>query len=200
MNDAFVSAFAGIAAVLFVTELTDKDALLLLSLATRTRALRVFLAGATAFVFTTSMIVTLGTYAINFIPILWIKLAGGAVMLAYGLWEAKGVIGQKVIEEEEGRIESATDGFQAFLLMVGALALLDLAGDATEVLTLVFVAQYSDAFLVFCAACSGLLAATAAETTLGNRLGKMLTAGRIRYASIAVFSLLGAYILVSSLR
>lgn len=199
MSDPSVAAFAGIAAALFLTELTDKDALLLLALATRTRARRVFLAGATAFVFTTTVIVTVGTFAISVIPILWIKLAGGAVMFAYGLWEARGVIGQKMIGEEEGKIESTKDGLKAFFLMVSALALLDLAGDATEVLTIVFVAQYSDAILVFSAACVGLVAAAGVETALGNRLGKILTPGRIRYASVAIFLLLGTSILVSSL-
>jgi putative Ca2+/H+ antiporter (TMEM165/GDT1 family) len=200
MNGSTVTAFAGIATTLFTAELTDKDALLLLALASRMRGLRVFLAGATAFVLTTSIIVTVGAFAVTVIPILWIKLAGGAVMLAYAMWEARGVIGQRVIGEEAGRLESTKDGYRAFILMVGALALLDLAGDATEVLTIVFVAQYSDAILVFSAACVGLLGAAAVETTLGNRLGKMLTPRRIRYASVALFLLLGTFILVSSLR
>jgi putative Ca2+/H+ antiporter (TMEM165/GDT1 family) len=199
MSDPSAVAFAGIAATLFLAELTDKDALLLLTLATRTRASRVFLAGAAAFLFTTAVIVTIGAIAITVVPIWWVKLAGGVVMVAYGVWEARGLVGRKAVEDQEGRIESAGGGLRSFLLMAGALAFLDLAGDATEVLTIVFVAQYSDALLVFAAAYAGLLAATAVETALGNRLGRLLTPGRLRYLSVSVFLLLGALILVSSL-
>jgi putative Ca2+/H+ antiporter (TMEM165/GDT1 family) len=200
MSGSTVAVFAGIATTLFTAELTDKDALLLLALAARMRGLRVFLAGATAFVLTTSIIVTVGAFAITIIPILWIKVAGGTVMLAYAIWEARGIIGQKVIGEEAVRLKSTKDGYRAFILMVGALALLDLAGDTTEVLTIVFIAQYSDAILVFSAACVGLLGAAAVETTVGNRLGKMLTPRRIRFVSVSIFLLLGTFILVASLR
>jgi len=86
-----------------------------------------------------------------------------------------------------------------FLGMVAALALLDLAGDATQILTIVFVAQYSSIWLVFVATCVGLIAATAMQTILGKGLGKILTPQRIRYVSIVVFLLLGGFIIVSSL-
>ena len=199
MSGFAIAPFLGIASALFLTELTDKDALLILGLATRTRAATVFLAGAVAFTFTTTVIVSLGAVAVTLLPIEWIKLAGGAVMIAYGMWEARGLIGEKAVASEEKRIEEAKSGLRAFLLMVGALALLDLAGDATEVLTIVFVAQYSDTLLVFTAAIVGLVAATAVETALGNRLGRMFTPRRLRYGSAALFIILGATILATTL-
>ena len=192
-------AFIGITATIFVAELTDKDALLLLALATRTQPLRVFLAGAVAFTFTTPVIVAAGAYAISIVPIIWIKLAGGGVMLAYGAWEAVGAFGQRPVRKEEERIERARGELKAFFLMVGALALLDLAGDATEVLTIVFVAQYSNALLVFTCVLAGLLAATAVETSLGNQLKRTLTPERMRYVATAVFLVLGATIVATSL-
>ncbi len=198
MSD-FVTTFVAIASALFVTELTDKDALLILALATKTRAVTVFLAGSTAFVLTTIVNVTAGSVAASFVPILWIKVAGGTVMVAYGLWEANGLVGQKLVEEEEKKLEKKRDGKGEFLWMVGALALLDLAGDATQVLTIVFVAQYSAILLVFAATCVGLIAATATQTVLGKGLGKMFTPQRLRYVSIVVFLVLGAFIIISSL-
>jgi putative Ca2+/H+ antiporter (TMEM165/GDT1 family) len=194
-----VTAFVGIAVALFVTELTDKDALLLLTLAGRGRAGVVFLAGTTAFVLTTTLFVTVGSLITSLVPILWVKLAGGSVMVAYGLWEARGFVGQRLVEREERETGAKDGGWRVFLSMVGALALLDIAGDATELLTIVFVAQYSDALLVFAAACTGLIVATAAETALGSRLGRMLTPVRIRYVSVAVFLALGAFIILSTL-
>ncbi len=196
MVDPFIAAFAAIASALFVTELTDKDAILILTLSTRVKARDVFLAGSSAFVITTAVIVTLGTFLVTFVPIFWVRVAGGSAMIVYGLWQASGLVGQKAIEQEESKLERARDGWKAFLAMVAALVLLDLAGDATEILTIVFVAQYSDALLVFTACCVGLIAATAFETALGNRLGRVLTPSRIRYASMVVFLLLGAYIIL----
>ncbi len=199
MIDPFLAAFAAIASVLFVTELTDKDALLILTLATKTRAPIVFLAGSTAFVLTTTLFVTLGTIAISFVPIFWIKLAGGGFMIAYGLWEARGLVGQGMVKHKERKLETASTGLKVFLGMVVPLVLLDIAGDATEILTIILVAQYSDPLLVFSATCTGLIAATAMETLLGNRLGRMLTPKRIRYVSMVVFLFIGTYIIAISI-
>jgi putative Ca2+/H+ antiporter (TMEM165/GDT1 family) len=75
---------------------------------------------------------------------------------------------------------------------VGFLVLLDLAGDATEVLTILFVARFGDAFIVFVAAVTALVAATAVETTIGNRLSTILSARRIRIFSSLVFLAIGS--------
>ena len=201
MTQLLVGAFVTISSTLFVAELTDKDALLLLTLATRERAVTVFLAGATAFVATTTLFVSAGTLLITTIPLIWIKLFGGSFMLGYALWQLRWVVGGK--EDTKGgageRVERRLNGLKAFFAVVGALALLDMAGDATEILTVVLVAQYSDIILVFLAACTGLIAATAVETALGNRLGKVLTPRRLLYFSTAVFLALGTWIIASGL-
>lgn len=199
MVDPLPVAFAAIASALFVTELTDKDAMLLLTLAAKTRATVVFLAGATAFVTTTTIFVTVGTLISAAVPILWVRLVGGAFMIGYGLWEARGVVSRAGIEKEDRSLKRRSGGWMTFFGMVAALALLDIAGDATEVLTIVLAARYTDPILVFSAACTGLITATAFETALGNRLGRMLTPQRVRYISMVVFLVLGTYIIISSL-
>lgn len=198
MADFSLASFGAIAAALFITELTDKDAFLLIAVSTKVRARTAFLAGATAFTFTTTVIMALGSLLITVVPVYWVRLAGGVVMVAYGAWEARGLIGAGAVEEEESRILKAGSRWSVFITMVGALALLDLAGDATEVLTIVFVARYSNLLLVFSGVITGLLAATALETALGNRLAKVLTPRRLRYVSAAVFLVLGASILLLS--
>lgn len=60
MADSTLASFGLIAATLFVAELTDKDAFLLIAMSTKIRARVVFLAGATAFALTTTLFVTLG--------------------------------------------------------------------------------------------------------------------------------------------
>ncbi|MDG6901512.1 MAG: TMEM165/GDT1 family protein [Nitrososphaerota archaeon] len=195
MSDLLAS-FGTIAAVLFVTELTDKDAFLLIAVSSKVKWRVAFFAGATAFTLNTLLFVAAGSLIVAFVPVNWVRLAGGVVMLGYGLWEAKGLVGKKAAEEEETRVQKARSPWGAFLALVAALSLLDLAGDATEVLTIVFVAQYADPPLVFTGVIAGLIAATALETTLGNRLGRILTPSRLRYLSMGVFIALGAAILL----
>ncbi len=191
-------SFVTIASTLFVAELTDKDAILLLTLATKVRATRVFAAGSIAFVLTTTVNVLLGAVLSVYVDLVLVKLAGGIVMLGYGVWEIRGVFGARAIAEEEKRIKTAGTGLRPFFLMVGALALLDLAGDATMVLTIVFMAHYLDYLLVFTASCLGLILAVAVETALGNRIGGLLTPLRLRYLSVVVFISLGVFIIFSA--
>ena len=179
-----------------MAELTDKDAFLILALSTRIRPSRVFLAGATAFILTSAIIVTTGALLVTIVPIVWVRYAGGGVMIAYGIWEVKGLAGRRPIEKEDSKLLSDKGVWRTFAAMVGALALLDLAGDATEILIVFFMAQYSDVLLVFGGSCVGLVTATAFETALGNRLGRLLTPLRIRYVSIAVFLTLGTSIII----
>lgn len=189
-------SFGAIAATLFVAELTDKDAFLLITLSTKVRARIVFLAGATAFTITTVILVTAGSLLTTLVPVYWIRIGGGVIMLGYGLWQARGLVGMKAVMEEESRVQKAGTPWKAFVAMVGALALLDLAGDATEVLVIVFVAHYKDLLFVSTAVLLGLLTATALETALGSRLGRLLTPKRLRIVSAVVFLLLGAGILL----
>lgn len=197
MADFSFASFAAIAAALFVTELTDKDAFLLISVSTRVRAQVAFLAGAVAFTLTTTLFVAAGSLLVTVVPVEWVRLAGGAVMVAYGLWEARGLVGEKPGERERSLEERPRRPLGAFFALVGALMLLDMAGDATEVLTIVFVGQYANDLLVFSGCLAGLLSATAVETALGNRLGKLLTPGRLQGLSALVFIVLGAAILAA---
>jgi putative Ca2+/H+ antiporter (TMEM165/GDT1 family) len=196
MIELTLASFGAVAAALFVTELTDKDAFLLIAVSTRLRAWIVFSAGAVAFVFTTTVLVTTGSLLVTFVPVYWIRVVGGVVMIAYGLWSARALIGMGAVREEESRIEKAATAWKSFVALVAALAVLDLAGDATAILTIVFVAHYQNPILVFTGACAGLISATALETALGNRLGKLLTPRRLRVGSAVVFLTLGTLILL----
>jgi len=196
MAELSIFSFATIAATIFVTELTDKDALLLIAVSTKVKARLAFLAGATAFTITTTIIVAAGSLMVSLVPVGWIRLAGGAVMIGYGLWEARGLIGKEAVGRQESRIASAASSWRLFFVLVGSLALLDLAGDATEVLTLVLVAQYTAPLYVFSAVWLGLVSAAGVETVLGNKLGKLLTPRRLQVGSAAIFVLLGLAIIL----
>ena len=196
---ATLEAFVTVAGTIFVAELTDKDAMLLLTLATRNRAWLVFAAGSIAFTVTSAIIVLVGSALAAVVPVVWIRAAGGAVMIAYAVWEAlRGV--------RDGRLKAGSDGprsgptrnkLAGFLVMVLTLAGLDLAGDATEVLTVVFVAHFQNILLVFLGAVTALVAASALETLLGNRFSRLLSAKRLRYFSIGVFLVIGSAVLLT---
>ncbi|MDA4115847.1 MAG: TMEM165/GDT1 family protein [Thaumarchaeota archaeon] len=187
---------------IFVAELTDKDALFLLALATKTRASLVFVAGSVAFTITTAIIVLLGSVLIAVVPVVAIKLAGGSIMLAYAVLEYYRFSNEerRVDKREERLLERGGRGaWSIFVPAVLTLIALDLAGDATELLTIVFLARYQDALLVFAGAVLGLVAAVAVETALGSRLGRVLSRRRIKYLSIAIFTVIGATVIVTTL-
>ena len=197
----FVVPFLTIVSAIFVAELTDKDAILLLTLATRADPWRVFAAGSVAFAISSAIIVLLGSTLILFIPIFWIKVAGGVIMLGYTIFQYVKGLREEANIERKG--ESLAQGrgrgvWAALFAMIFALIVLDLAGDATELLTVVFVAQYENYLVVFLGAVVALTAASAVEVTLGNRLARFLSAKRLRYFSAVVFLIIGSVILLSA--
>jgi len=199
---ALLAALLTTVGTIFVAELTDKDALFLLALATRTRASVVFVAGSVAFTVTTAIIVLLGSLLITVVPVFEIKLAGGAIMLAYAVLEYYRFSNEErgVDEREERLLERSGRGAWSILVpAVLTLIALDLAGDATELVTIVFLARYQDALVVFAGAVIGLVAAVAVETALGNRLGRVLSRKRIKYLSMAVFTVIGVTVIVTTL-
>jgi putative Ca2+/H+ antiporter (TMEM165/GDT1 family) len=199
---ALLSAFLTIMGTMFVAELTDKDALFLLALATKTKASVVFAAGSVAFTITTAIIVLVGSLLIRVVPVVTIKIAGGSIMLAYAVWEfyrlsreERGVEerGEKILERR-GKSE-----WSIFIPALIALIALDLAGDATELVTIVFLARFQDILLVFSATLVGLIGAVGVETALGNRLGKVLSSRTIKYLSIIVFTIIGTTVIVTTI-
>ncbi len=196
------AAFLTVVGTIFVAELTDKDALLLLTLATKVNVWRVFAAGSIAFTITSAIIVLVGSAIVVVVPIFWIKVAGGVIMLGYAFFQyARGLREEQNLEKRGDNLaQGHTRGrWMTFLTIVSALVVLDLAGDATELLTVVFVAQFENLLLVFLGAVAALIAASAVEATLGHQLGTLLTARKIRYFSIVVFLLIGSVIILSTL-
>jgi putative Ca2+/H+ antiporter (TMEM165/GDT1 family) len=190
---------ATVASAVFVAELTDKDALLLLTLATRYRSWFVFAAGSVTFTITAAIIAVSGYFLVNVFPVYWIKIVGGVVMIGYGLWGFLKVSEKELAEEEDKLLArtSTKSMWPAFLAVVSMLALLDLAGDATEVLIIVFVAHFN-VVLVFVSALIALIAATALETAVGNRLRNLLSLKRLRFFSLLVFTIIGTAIILTT--
>jgi putative Ca2+/H+ antiporter (TMEM165/GDT1 family) len=188
---------------IFIAELTDKDALLLLALATKINPRIVFASGLVAFTITTAIIVSVGSFLISVIPVFWITLSGAVIMIGYGVWTLLGLHkDDKGLKEEEGKLLAHSfekNAWSIFLGIVPVLVLLDLAGDATEILIIVFVANLQNVAVVFFGSLIALAAATALEITIGNALGKFLSLQRIKLVSSLVFLALGMTVLVTIL-
>lgn len=197
------SAFLMIVSAVFIAELTDKDALLLLTLATKHKPWFVFAAGAIAFTITSAIIVTLGYFLVNVFPVSLITIAGGAIMIGYGTWSF--FRADKDEREELRKVDKSLSNNRTkslmtiFLTTIAFLVFLDLAGDATEILTIIFVARYQNVLLVFTGAVCALVAASAVETLIGNRLSKVLTPKRIRTFSFIVFLVIGITAILTTL-
>jgi len=187
----------------FIAELTDKDALLILSLATKIRPRIVFASGLVAFTITTAIIVTLGRILVSVLPVFWITLSGATIMIGYGLWLLFGIRNdEEGLKREEIKLVARSterNAWSVFLSIVPMLVLLDLAGDATEILIIVFVADLQNVVLVFAGSLIALAAATALETALGHTLSRVLSLQRIKLASSLVFLTLGIAVIVGTI-
>ena len=193
--------FVTIFVTIFVAELTDKDALLLLALATKIKPWVAFASGASAFTITTTIIVSAGYLLLQVVPVYAIKIAGGLIMIGYALFSYL----REAREEKEAQrkgsrvIKSGKSSLSIFLGAVLMLCALDLAGDATEVLTIVYVAHFENLLLVFIGCVLALVTASAVETALGNRLGRVLSIQRIRIISLAIFLVIGLIVIITTI-
>ena len=194
-----LSIMAAVASAVFVAELTDKDALLILTLATKHRPWFVFAAASVTFTITTAIIAVAGYFLVNVFPVYWIKIVGGVIMICYGFWGFLRGSEKELAEEEKLLARTSLKSmWPAFLAVVSMLALLDLAGDATEVLIIVFVAHFRNVVLVFVSALIGLIAANALETAVGNRLRNHLSLKKLRLFSLLVFTTIGTAIIITT--
>lgn len=187
---------------LFLVELADKDALFLLALATRVRPSVVFAAGSIAFTISTSIILLVGTALLSIVPVSVIKLAGGAIMLTYAVWEFRRFSReQRELAEREEKVlkREGRGAWSIFVTALLSLIALDLAGDATELVEVVLLARFEDLLVVFSGSVIGLVGATAVETALGNRLAKVLSPRRVRFLSIAIFLIIGSVVVITTI-
>jgi putative Ca2+/H+ antiporter (TMEM165/GDT1 family) len=110
-------------------------------------------------------------------------------MIAYGTWsffEANNEKEELAKAERRLSLKASKSVWLVFLNAVSLLILLDLSSDATEVLTILFVARFQNTILVFVGAVIALIAATSIETIIGNRLSKILSPKRLRIFSLCL--------------
>jgi Ca2+/H+ antiporter, TMEM165/GDT1 family len=183
----FVSVFA----VIFVAELPDKTALAALVLATRHRALPVFLGAALALAVQSVIAVAAGGL-FSLLPAKVVHVVAGLLFLgsAVLMWRKK--------EEEDTETKDGGKplGFFGALWTVFCVVFVAEWGDLTQIATAGFAARYHAPLIVFGAATLALWAVTALAVFVGNRAGRLLDPHVTQKVAAVLFAGVGFVLLL----
>jgi len=167
-------------AVVAVLQLPGKSNFGVITLATRHPSRDVFIGASVGLAAATVVSVTLGYGAETVLGpyLLWVKIAGGLVLVAFGVREVLRVPGP-VHEPGEGTPAVAHTARQVRTVALGLAFLLEM-GDNTQILAIVFVASTGNVVLVFVAATAALVMITAFSARGARYLQEHVPEERLR--------------------
>jgi Ca2+/H+ antiporter, TMEM165/GDT1 family len=183
-----LSLFGTVFVVIFVAELPDKTALASLVLATRFRALPVFLGAALALTIQSVVAVAAGGL-LSLLPARPVHVGAGVLFLvsAAVMWRRK-----------EGDADTGKPGEPAsppsFLRSLASTFAVVFAaewGDLTQLGTAALAARYRRPVTVFCAATLALWAVTGIAVLVGNRAGALMKPEVTKRVAAAIFAVVG---------
>lgn len=185
--------FATVFGFIFVAELPDKTALASLVLATRFRALEVFLGAALALTVQSVVAVAAGRL-FSLLPT-WMVHIGAAILFlvsAIVMWRRK----EETAEAGAAKADAAQPGFFRAFWIVFSVVFIAEWGDLTQIATAGFAARYHSPFLVFSAATCALWSVAALAVLVGNRTGRLLNPRVTQRVAACLFALVGAALLL----
>lgn len=167
-------------AVVAILQLPGKSNFGVITLATRHPHRDVFIGASAGLAAATVVSVTLGYGAETVLsPYLsWVKIAGGMVLIAFGLREILRAPGP-VHEPGEGTPAIAHTVRQVRTVALGLAFLLEM-GDNTQILAILFVASTGNVLLVFVAATAALVTVTAISSRGAGYLHEHVPEERLR--------------------
>ncbi len=187
MSDWLV-AFGATFVTIFLAEMGDKTQLMTISFAAKYPRWLVFWAVFFAMALLTAMAVLIGEAIVQVVPLDYIKVASGAVFIAFGAWgtHKRNEVEKKDDAEDKGK------GRGPFFMIFGMLVLAEL-GDKTQLMAIALSAKYHAPLPVMLGGILGFAAVVAVGVLLGEAISR-----RVKRAHIAigagVFSIvLGAY-------
>jgi len=186
--------FLSIFGFIFIAELPDKTALASLVLATRHRALPVFLGAAMALTVQSAVAVATGRL-FALLPAKAVHLGAGVLFLvsAIFMWRRKE-------EDEPGdETEGQPAGFLKAFSIVFSVVFIAEWGDLTQIATAGFAARYRAPVTVFCAATAALWAVAGLAVFIGNRAGKLLNPVITQKIAAVLFAGVGVALLAGRL-
>ena len=186
--------FLSVFAVIFVAELPDKTALASLVLATRHRALPVFLGAALALTVQSVIAVAAGGL-FSLLPAKVVHVGAGLLILgsAVFMWRRKE-------EHESGTEESGRQlGFFRALGTVFSVVFVAEWGDLTQIATAGFAARYHAPVTIFFAATAALWVVAGIAVFVGNRAAKLLDPHVTQKVAAVLFAGVGVALLLGRL-
>jgi Ca2+/H+ antiporter, TMEM165/GDT1 family len=178
------TGFVIVFAVIGGLEVFDRTSFALIAIASRSRPLPTFAGGALSFVATTVVAVTVGAGLVDLLGpahILWVRVGGGAVLLAYAAWlYLRGPEPERAATERAGSV---------FVVAFGTIFLLELA-DTTMIFEIVFVATWGW-LVVLVAGAAALVTVAAWDVALGRRLGMKVDPETLRKVVVVVLTVVG---------
>ena len=187
--------FVSIFSLIFVAELPDKTAFLLLLNSTKGHPLAIFGGTALAFLIQTVVAVTFGRL-LALLPEQWVHIGAGVMFLGFAAhaWWSK--------DEDEAEADASaakTDFWRAFSR---AFLIIFIAewGDLTQLATAGFAARYPAAlFTIFVAALLALWSTTALIVFVGHKVKGLVSGPWLKRASVIAFAAIGIYFIVNAL-
>ena len=172
--------------VVFVAELPDKTALAALVLATRHKAMPVFLGSAAALTVQTLVAVAAGQL-LTLLPARPVHVVAGVVFLisAIVMW---------MRHEDADMVrpdDSKMTGFWGSTWTVFGIVFIAEWGDLTQLATGALAARYAAPVAVFLGATAALLTVAALATFVGSRVGKLLSGSLVQRIAATIFALVG---------
>jgi Ca2+/H+ antiporter, TMEM165/GDT1 family len=189
--------FSTVYGVIFVAELPDKTALAALLLATRYKALPVFLGAALALTIQSVVAVAAGGL-LSLLPARLVHVGAGVVLLvsAVIMWRRKK---EEATEIRAIEVEKSKPTF--FRAFISTFSLIFIAewGDLTQLGTAALAARYRSPLTVFSAATLALWSVAALAILVGNRAGALMNPDVTKRVAAVVFLLLGVALIIGLL-
>lgn len=188
--------FGAIFTVIFFAELPDKTALAALVLATRYRALPVFLGAALALTVQSGVAIAAGGL-LSMLPARVVHVGAGLLFLvsAVVMWRQKE-------EDDDAKKEGDVGGEVSFGRAVAStfgVVFIAEWGDLTQLGTAALAARYRSPLLVFSAATLALWSVTAIAVLVGSRAGAWLKPDTTKRIAAGLFVLMGCALLLGVL-
>lgn len=173
--------------VVFVAELPDKTALAALVLATRHKAMPVFL-GAAAALAIQSLVAVAAGQLLTLLPARPVHIVAGLVFLisAIVMW-----IRHEDVEDLPAD-DSTMTGFWGSTWTVFGIVFIAEWGDLTQLATGALAARYAAPVAVFVGATAALWTVAALAAFVGNLAGKAFSGPLVQRIAAALFALIGA--------
>jgi len=193
MVAAWLTGFAVVFAVVGGIEVVDRTSFALIALSARSHPFPTWVGGATAFVITSALAVTLGTALTDLLGpghIDLLRVAGGIFLIGYAGW-------LYFHPESEDPARLARTSRSALLTALATVFLLEL-GDTTMIFEIVFVPNFGW-LIVFVAGALALVTVAAWDAYLGSRLGARLDPRLLHRIIVVVLVVVGAVTIVYGL-